>query len=169
MPYPVFVAGQKVTAALLAATQWQEIEQGIDQTVTNSTSFVDTNIIIPVEAGARYQYTLLAGYSSSTTADIKFSWTAPTGGEVRRWTIAQGQNGTGGVNTFSEVSMRYATTTNQVVAGGSGTGNEHAYIEIGVINGGAGGNVTLQFAQVTAEATNTVFLAESRISYVRIE
>lgn len=170
MPYPEFSAGQILTAGMLSDMQWQEVEQGIQQVVNNSTTFVDTNIVVPVVAGAKYRYRLLVGYSTSTTADIKFRWQAPSNGEVRRWTWGIGNENTKSqVNNADSVNFRRPITNTAVSIGGTGTSNTQSYHEEGLLLGGDGGNCVFQFAQITAEVSDTSITGSTRVEYLRIE
>jgi len=169
MPYPSWSAGQTVTAADLTAMQWVVVEQGEDQTVNNSTTVVDTNLSMQAEAGARYLYRLRVTYTSGSTVDIKFRWTVPSSGSVDRFIQAGGTSSTGSSeNLETMVSRRASESTEVPAAGATSSPNTLVYIEDGVIGGGNGGAVTLQFAQNSAVAANTVVQDLSFLAYLRI-
>lgn len=96
MPYPTWQAGQRITADLLLGGSTFNAEQGSDQTVTNSTTLADSNLVVPAEANARYEYTLQAIYSTNTTGKIKFQWSVPNGSMMVRSGHGLGNGQTGG-------------------------------------------------------------------------
>lgn len=167
MPYPPINAGMRITASLLTDMQPQEVEQVASAQVNNSTTFVDTNIVIPTIAGAKYSYRLLVGYATNATADIKFQWSTAGGGEVRRFSAGPGVSGTGSTDSFSEVSFRRPLTDSDVAVGGNASALTYSYWEQGVIIGD-GFNAIFQFAQNTADASNTSITGSTRCDYQRI-
>lgn len=169
MAYPTFLAGQRLTAGMLTEMQWREVEQGEDQIVNNTTTLVDTNLVVPVVAGARYRFRLFVGYNSGETPDISFAWSVPSGGAVTAWTWGLGVSGTGAISDYTSVQMRRPATTTVRNVGGSGTANAHSYHEEGILSGGVGGNITFQFAQFVADPSDTEIFGASRIDYLRIE
>lgn len=179
MVYPTFVAGQRLTAQMLSDMQWKSVEQGSAQTVNNSAALVNTNIVIPLAAGAVYMYRLLIGYTSQGSgvgsptpednSDVKFAWTDPPGGEVRRWTHGYGSLGSGPAgDDFTSVSYRRPVTTTPVRIGAAGEGFTNSYYEFGTIYGGDGGSTTFQFAQFVAGAFDLSITGSSRCDYLRI-
>lgn len=168
MPYPTFSAGQRLTAANLSGMQWQAVEQGEDQTVNNSTTVVSTNLSMTAVAGARYKYQLLISYTSGSTPDIKFRWTVPTSGSLDRFIQSGGTAATGSTeNLTTLVSRRASEFTEVPAAGTSSSPVTLIYVEFGVIYGGVGGAVTFQFAQNTANASDTVVQSLSRLEWLR--
>lgn len=170
MPYPVFVAGFPLTAADLSELQWKEVNQGSDQGVTSSTAYVDSAITFTAVAGARYRYKLVAGYTANTTADAKFMWTVPASGEVTRFAQGVGLSNTiTNVHDVDRGAARRLFAANDVTVGGVNSAQTAVYIEDGEIEGGAGGAVTLRFAQNTSNATATTLVASSTLWYIRVE
>lgn len=170
MPFPTFAAGAPFTAANARALQRQEVNQGSDQTVTSSTTFVNSSIIIPnVEISARYWYLVLGAYKADTAADIKINWTVPTGGSMQRWALGVGLSSTGNAQDATNLNTRFATTATSVTLGGTGTGTETVFQEEGIITGGSvAGSFTMQFAQVTSNPIGTVLTANTTCFYQRI-
>ncbi|GAA4626596.1 hypothetical protein GCM10023196_035480 [Actinoallomurus vinaceus] len=168
MPYPVFTAGQRLTAALLSAMQVNLVRKLSDQTVSNSTTLVNaTDLSIPVAANATYLVRLRASYSASTTGDVKFSWTSPSGATVQRYIIGPTSGTTDTSATTVQMRRRSGTAS---PAGGDGTANFSTYQEdISVQTTGTAGTLQLQFAQNTVDAANgTILRADSYIEYLRI-
>ena len=172
MAYPVFTAGMTLTAALLEAMQWQEVVQGNDQSVASSTTFVDSALVIPVEANARYRYRLLAGYRGSSAGDIMFQWIGPTGFSMERFAWGPGSDATSatGAEQFTTALFRRIGADIDVTAaaGASASANVSYHEEGTITTGNDAGNVTLQFTQASSNATATVLAAQSTLFYVRI-
>lgn len=170
MGFPPFVAGQVLTAGQLRLMQWDHVEQGAPQSVNNSTTLVDTNISVTLEAGATYYYILLVSYTSNETADIAFTWSTPANSSVQRFVDGYDSGGNGASFGFSRGRRSRNSASTVVDVGGTSTiAAPAAYSEHGRILGGDGGVFTLQFAQDTADGTDdTTIDAVSRIDYVRI-
>lgn len=175
MPFPRWLAGMRITADRLDDRNWTVVSQGEDQTVTSSITPIDTNLIIPGEIGAKYIYNAMISFSATVTPDLRWVWSVPSGANVRRFTIAREAASTTGLNTGQNIIMRTpATTTETVAGGGSADGASppdffHT-LDQGIIEmGGTAGNVTLQFAQFTSNANETIFRGQSRLTYTRVE
>jgi hypothetical protein len=167
VPYPVWTAGQRVTAGLLSKMQTNLVRKLADQSITNSTTFANaTDLAVILDANATYLLKLRASYSASTTGDIKFTWTAPSGAVVQRYVLGPATGVTD--TTAATVQMRRRSTTASP-AGGDGTANFSTYQEDLSVQTTVGGAVQLQFAQNTIDATNaTTLRADSYIEYLRI-
>ncbi|WP_329187054.1 hypothetical protein [Actinacidiphila glaucinigra] len=172
MPYPTWQAGQRITADLLLGGSTFNAEQGSDQTVTNSTTLADSNLVVPAEANARYEYTLQAIYSTNTTGKIKFQWSVPNGSMMVRSGHGLGNGQTGGATVGTLVwSSRGDFSTVFNVGGTTGSPpGDASFLEVGeIVTGSTAGNVTLQFAQAAANATDPAILRSlSRLRWRRI-
>jgi hypothetical protein len=174
LPFPEWPAGMRITAGRLNARNTRLVEQGSDQTVTSSTTLVSTNLILPGVANATYEYRLQIAYSATVTPDLKFAWTVPSGAAVRRFTISREAAAVAGLNTGAAVIMRSPGTGTEIIAGGgSADGGVPADFffasdEGQITMGGTAGNCTVQFAQQTSNANQTIFRAQSRLVYRRI-
>lgn len=171
MPYPLWQPGMRITAERLAAQQWQEIIQGTTTTINNSTTMVDTNIVVPLAAGARYFYELMVAYTSADDADIVFDWAAQADQTVTRvttWGIGAGA--TGDIHSMSGYTTRSPAMGTDVQAGGAGVSAFVGYNERGSLNGGsADGTVTFRAAQRVAQSSDTVIQANTRCRFLRVE
>lgn len=167
MPYPNWSAGQRVTAALLSAMQVNLVRKTSDQAVSNSTTLVNaTDLSVILAANATYLLKLRASYSASTTGDIKFSWAAPSGAVVQRYVLGPASGTTDTTTTTVQMRRRSSTAS---PAGGDGTGNFSTYQEDISVQTTVGGALQLQFAQNTADPSNSTTLrADSYIEYLRI-
>ncbi|MET9876580.1 hypothetical protein ABZZ36_18425 [Actinacidiphila glaucinigra] len=172
MPYPAWQAGQRITADLLLGGLTFNAEQGSDLSVTNSTTLVDSNLVIPAEAGARYEYTLQAIYSTNTTGKIQFQWGVPSGSMMVRSGHGLGNGQTGGATTGTLVySGRGDFNTVFNVGGTTGSPpGDASFIEVGeIVTGSTAGNAVLRFAQAATNATDPAILrALSRLRWRRI-
>jgi hypothetical protein len=152
-----FSAGQKVTAAQLNMLIPVFVRQVADTSpVNNSTTLVnDTEMVFPVAALTTYEIRGRILFTSATAADIKIGWTFPTG-----LTMFYSVTGFQGA-TFS--SFDYIQTGNPTCEGaGVSTNDEFMIMGIVVVSSTAG-NLQLQFAQNTLNASNTVIKAGSHI------
>ena len=146
-------------------TSWADVyRKTADQTVNNSTTLVDvTSMAAPLSADETVSFVARVRYNSGATPDIKFAFTVPAGGSIT-WTTANGiRINTAGTITFqNEVSVSGAP----VAIEGAGA-NRWATFEGVVRNGSTPGNLQLQFAQQTADASDTSVLTRSSMTIDR--
>lgn len=132
--------------------------------VNNNTTLQNEPVLLgAVSTGATYMWEAGVFYDSSATADIKFAFTTPTFSAMR-WSI----NGLATSATTNEGDVKIATvnvsgTSTQV--GGIGVGTIVFAKMEGYIVTTAAGNIQLQFAQQTLDATQTTI---RNGSYLRI-
>ncbi|MFD9064178.1 hypothetical protein ACFVZ3_21945, partial [Kitasatospora purpeofusca] len=88
MQYPNWAAGQRITAARLAAMLPTVAVKTALQPVANSTVLVDDDhLALPVEAGATYLLDGVVFYDGEYSAgDLKADWAVPAG-TAMRWAI----------------------------------------------------------------------------------
>lgn len=167
MPYPDWRAGQKITADLLGGMQTYEIEQGSDLVRTSSTTLTDTDIVIPLEENAVYEYHLAISYNAATAGDAKVAWSVPSGATMIRSGQGLGQSvSTSQTDADRGFSARGAAATE---FGFGGTGSTAAFEESGVIEcGSTAGNATLQFAQRVSSASSSTMFTSTFCTYRRI-
>lgn len=174
LPFPQWPAGMRMTAGRLNARNTFLVEQGSDQTVTSSTTLVSTNLILPGVANATYEYMLQIAYSATVTPDMRWAWSVPSGAAARRFTSSREAAAVAGLNTGAAIIMRAPGTGTEIIAGGgSADGGAPAdffsALEQGqIVMAGTAGNCTVQFAQQTSNANQTIFRAQSRLLYRRI-
>ena len=118
------------------------ISKTADQTVNNSTTLVnDTDLVVPLLANRKYYWFMRVRFKSDSTPDLKISWTVPsgaTGGRRRE------------INNATEVS--YGTSSNW--SGSTGV-DRQGYAAGYVETGGTAGNLQFQWAQNTADVSDT--------------
>lgn len=175
MPFPQWYAGMVLTADRLNARAEHMVTQDTDQTVTDSTTYVNSQIIVPVEAGAVYRYVLLISYSAHTAGDFKWRWSVPTGTLIASFTQALVTGAGTGLNTGADIIMRRPAQTTDRIAGGtddtSPPSNFHSAYDRGTITvSGSSGNVVMQFAQNSASSNPTILRGgnNTRLIYSRI-
>lgn len=161
-------AGQILTADDLMMMQPTLYEQGEDQQVASSTSMVSSQIVIPLEASARYILRLRATYGSASnagsgTGGARFAWLAPPGADFGRRIlgVASGSDATDG-----QLTMRTrATGTQQTVGGGITFADYQEDIYATTVSAG---DAVFQFAQQSSNSSPTILRATSRCEVVRI-
>lgn len=157
MQYPTWQAGQRVTAALLTAMQPTTAIKGSLQTVTNSTTYTaDTDLTIPLAAGATYMFDGAISYATLAAAGINMRWsysgTYSTGIYTHR--ALNGSSAT----TTDTASIRAGQAnigTGQALAGGNGSGNFLIAEPLGTIITVTAGNLFFEWAQNAVNATGT--------------
>ncbi|MEU1908100.1 hypothetical protein [Streptomyces hygroscopicus] len=176
LPFPQWLAGQRITANGLNARNWIRVNQGTDITRTSSTTMTNTNLVITGAAGAEYYYQALISYGASIDSDMQWAWSIPTDASITRFTAALSiADVTTGSASAHTVVMRRPAATTGVTAGGTDAANigtntttfNSAYDQ-GMITFGAAGTATLQFAQNSSDADGTTFRASSYLLYTRI-
>jgi hypothetical protein len=122
-----------------------------DITVNNSTTLVDA---LEFEALANKKYMVFASlhFDSGATPDIKFGWSVPSGA-AGNWNM-QHDNVQNGLGSTDAVSC---------------SGNDSTMLHAGIVIGGTAGTVKLQFAQNTADASDTDLMAGSSLIAVQVD
>ena len=125
------------------------------ETVNNSTTLQnDDTLKFPVGASEVWTFRFVLQATSSTVADLKFAVTAPTGAVCEVSYLD---------TETAESNAQYgcgATITNI-----TGNGTDDVYEITGTVtNGTTAGDVQLQWAQNTAEATNTIVYSGSYVN-----
>lgn len=175
MSIPQWYAGQVMTADALNARHDRLIIQQNDQVVTNSTTLVDTEISFTPEPNAVFAYELFISYSAIADGDLKWSWDAP-GAPLASFTMGYAASAsTAGSDTGSLIIFRRPGNTTARIAGGtdasSPPGRFHSAYDRGTFaTDGTNSSITLQFAQATANAGQTILRGgnQTRLLYRRI-
>lgn len=155
---PAIANGITITYPATGGRIPKVITKAADETVNNSTSYQDDDeLILPVLANEQWFIICAVRSISSNTADIKLQWTLPAGavwrGDRRFWNESSVAQNHPHLDLTSGTAM-----AGQVSASFSGV----HYIGILTVAGTAG-DVALQWAQNTLEASNTVVKASSCI------
>lgn len=162
--YPVIVAGEALTSALLQSMLEQVGYKASDQGVTSSTVLQnDTALLVPLAANAKYEFDAKIVYKGGTTgsSDLKLGWSVPSG-----VTIA------GGIEAVANplgVALLYMTQASTLFSATNGTGNPFPIRLWGTVTTSATtGNLQLTWAQNTSSATATTVMAGSLLTARRV-
>jgi hypothetical protein len=170
-----FVTGQRLTAAALNAALTTDVGTDAfgyctaDTTVNNSATLVNVaGLSIALLANAKYVMSGALGYTSGATPDIKFAFSV-TGSVTGWWALMPVTTGSAG--TIGDlVAFRDTSFTSAQSAGGSDTlsGNACAMPRGYVVTGGSAVTLQVQFAQNTANASNTTTREGSFLRFLRV-
>ncbi len=173
MASPRLYAGQVITADSWNAMIPRMITQENDQTVTNSTAFVNSEITFVPEPNAEYKYELYISYSAWTTGDFKWSWDAP-GALIASFSQAYYSSAGIGFNTGSQVIFRRPGNTTDRHAGGASDASSDVFLsayDVGTFaTDSSNSPITMRFTQLTASANPTILRGgnQTRLLYQRI-
>lgn len=132
--------------------------------VNNSTTLVDTGLALAVEANATYEIKAFIAYNATTTADMKCSLVLPAGASGVVTPNALRAAATGVSDT---IQRQVISNLNNIVLGGTG-GNAVALIEGTITMDATAGQVKIQFAQSTAEASDCTVNTGSYLKLIRV-
>lgn len=136
------------------------VVKSADETISNSaTAQNDDHLFGAVEAGAIYEVDLFLLYNSTTTADLKVGFTAPTGSTLV-WHALGNQVG-GSSSSSASIRIDAGALFDTRALGGTGAANLVAHLTGLLIVGATAGTFRFQWAQQTAEVSDTKVLANS--------
>lgn len=155
--------------SLYRRTLFAYVRKTSDETVNNSTTLQnDDQLLIALPTAGTFGFRCILYYDSSTTGDFKAAFTMPAGATMLWGGIGPA---TGASNTTGDGQFGTATASGTAVAyGGAGTGTANTVIlriDGEITMGGTSGNLQLQWAQNTLDATNTVVRTRSRLEVWR--
>ena len=138
-----------------------KVAKTANQVVNNSTTLVnDLHLVAALPAiNTYYHVAIIARYTSSTTADIKFSLTLPAGatgfiGGPGLTTAAAGQTADADFEAVTIPAVR-------PYGGAGGATFTLVTLNATILTGANAGNCQLQWAQNALDATNTTIFAQS--------
>lgn len=157
MPFP-FLAGEILTADALNQALPRLVRKTTDETVNNSATFQnDDHLALTVVANATYIFRHQWVYNSGATPDIKSQFTVPSGTTMAYWTQAS-------ISTHAASGLTQASTVIY-----DGDGSDVSVLTVGYITvSSTAGTVQWQWAQNTANASNTIVRQGSLLELVRI-
>lgn len=121
---------------------FQKIFKTTTETVNNSTTLQnDDELIIPVTANQVYGFNGEIRFFSGTTPDINLGWSVPSG-TTMSWNI----------DDFDQTELTESST---YFANGNGPNSSNFTIHGIIYSGSTSGNVILQWAQHTMDASDT--------------
>lgn len=161
------MAGVGVQGPFDSGTSPVLVVKTADESVTSSTTLQnDDQLKYPLLANLTYVFNLLAFYEGSTTGDIKFAFTVPTGATLEWASLRAGG---------SLASASFGTTTEDVLGSGTvafgganGAGTRLPFQARGiVVMGSTAGDLQFQWAQTTSDAVATTVFARSFLQVQR--
>lgn len=164
-----FASGEVLTAANMTTYFAQQacVVKSADENVTASTTLQpDDELSIAVSANTTYWLEAMIIYKGPSAGDIKIHWSLPSGATVD-W--SSNGLGTGAAGTVEVVSRSYHNAGSTIGLGCIDTSTECCALPMGVVViGGTAGNVVLEWAQNTSNATPSTVIADSMMTLTRI-
>lgn len=155
-----YFASGRITAAQLEALVPKIKIKVADETVNNSATLQnDDELLFPVSASTNYILRGRIVFNTGATPDIKIGWTGPTGFTMDYSVLGFSGGAAFSANRFSE------TGTPEV--DGAGVADEFFLDGIVKISTTAG-TLQFQWAQNTANASNTLVMANSYIALQQV-
>lgn len=170
--YPAVYAGQRITGTLLLSTLPLEAYKSTATTRASTTTVTDDpDLTIALEANATYWVEFFIKYAATTTPQFKTQWSVPSGasGGRARHGVSSSVNDTTAGGPFGDGSWgQHAFTTALTYGTRNSAANQVFALESGFVTTTTAGNVALQWAQNTADASGTVVSAGSYARAKRI-
>lgn len=158
-----FLALQELTADELNAHLGLFARKATDETVNNSATLQnDDHLLVSVVAGDIYELTARLVISSGTTPDFKFGWTFPSG-LTMSYDIFEGET-----STAADIFRGPFVQTDVPVIPGIGS-NQPVRVSGLVVVGSTAGSLRLQWAQNTANASDTIVRANSYLILRKVD
>ena len=131
------------------------VRKTADETVNNSTTLQnDDELLFAVAANEVWEFELLALINSSAVADIKFQFTGPSGSSIYQFNVGENAATT---DFISAVEPGGPVSDVR----GQGLAMINAILRGIIVNGATAGNLQVQWAQNTAEVSDTKVLTNS--------
>jgi len=169
MPIRDFADGETISAADFNRYFMQQhvVVKPVTESVANSTTTQDDDhLSVPVVAGTDYWVVALILYDGNSAADLKISWSAPSGSTFDYVSDALGSGTTGSVGQVSRTHQQLGNTPSP---GAVGAGSPVASLAKGILRVGQNsGTFRFRWAQLTANATPTRVLARSTLTLRRL-
>ena len=163
-----WTAGELVTEAIMdthirdqfKTTPHLLVRKTADETVNNSTTLQNDDVLVAtVGTTDVWHFWWYLIWNSNTTADLKIAWTFPASGLVTYSYVWR--DSVPNVVTISEADSSSPTTSQDIQ--GSAAVQGPLAIQMTYVGGGTGGSVQLQWAQNTANVSDTIMKANSTL------
>lgn len=155
-----FAAGDKPTAGQVEELRIRSARATLDETVNNTATLQnDDELFLTVAANSVYELSGVIYHNSGTTPDFKIGWTYPTGLTMKYPIL--GFNG----GLFATTQYTEASTP---AIDGAGTADEFTIVGGLVIVSSTAGTLQMQFAQNTANASNTTRITGSYFKLIKL-
>jgi hypothetical protein len=170
--YPEILAGNRITAQLLDSMLPDVVVKAANETVTSSTTLQnDDELFVSVEANAQYEVSLRLLHDSDNTAaaDVKMSWTGPSGATMF-WgghgaNVAESGASSG---TITATNMETHLINETMTFGGGDSTGTYAILGGVLVTSSTAGTLQYQWAQNTSNAIASTVRAGSTLSVRRI-
>lgn len=137
-----------------------------ESVTSNTTNQADDALLFALGASEVWVARFVIFYQGTTTGDIKFTITGPSGVTIR---YGSHQLGVASTTEIGSIRASSDVAAGSVVGGGAGaTTPVTAFIEADIANGATPGNVTFEWAQATSDGTATTVLAGSYLVAHRV-
>jgi hypothetical protein len=151
----------------------QTVILGSTQTVTNSTTVVNTNLVATLEATSRYVVLVDMFFSGPAAADVKTDWVdtftiAPTDHNKQCFGPTGTTLGVTDVGAASGVRFSVHNASTVTTYATDGTRNSYCHEMHQIVTAGSDGFITMRFAQNTANVTGCNLLAGSSLRYWKV-
>lgn len=160
-------AGTRLTASGLRAVAPLAAYKASSQSVSSSTILQNDSVLsVPVAANAIYFFECLLSYQGGTSnaSDLKFAWGVPSGTSMVYQVTGQT------VAATPAATLGYLRGVAGMSIGTAGAGNSFSCLMSGTVNlGASSGNLTLQWAQNTSNATATIVQTGSILSLWQVQ
>ncbi len=157
-------------------TVFKTANESVNSAGTGATFQSDNEMTFPVAANKTYAFRMAAIYTTVAAADIKFQITGPLSPTVIAYEVRAGVPPfTGPAYTANALAEAFGTDTTGCTAGtcadliSAFAGKGFVHLEGILQNGLNAGSVTVQFAQKTANASDTTVYAGSYIEYKQVD
>ena len=168
MPYPTFLAGQRLTADLLTKSQpLFAYKDGDTSIISSSTLADDPDLQLTVEALAVYEFTGFLKVLGNTTGDFKVQFNTPSADGSGSW-------GTHGLSTAAAAETDANRTQRFVMDaaasfGTVSTATGQAFDIAGILRTSSAGTFKMSWAQDTSTGTAaTIVQPDSWIKLQRV-
>lgn len=151
------VNDHETRVGVLEQQQIQLVYKTVDETVNNSAVLQnDDDLLVTAEPNSQYDFRLWMVINTGTTPDFKMGWTGPSGATLS-WSVQEG-------NTIVIAAVLQGPFTLASVVPLNGAASDQMILAEGLLTTGAtGGAFRLQWAQNTANVSNTSVKATSRL------
>jgi hypothetical protein len=179
--YPTFLAGQRITAALLTSSQAVVARKTSDTSRSSTTTASDDpHLIFNVIANAVYVWDGFLKYDGGTTGDVSIAFSAPTGALGEWGGYGPGRNLISTSGAPGSLSSDVVTTNGYLVrmesndvtqlrTYGAISGTQFIITPSGTLRvGSTSGTFALSWTQASADATSTTLYTDSWLRLHRI-
>lgn len=168
--YPNYTAGQRLTAANLAAGQFMVVYKSSNTDRASTTTLAnDPDLTFTLAANAVYTVEFYLHYAGALTpGEIRTAWTVPSGTSGNRGVHGPGSSATSDDNISTRSGVHGYATTVEYGVRSSGATNQQLAIEESLVTTSAAGTCAIQWAQALSSATATRMAAGSWARCLRI-